>query len=229
MVHAVTLLVVLLVAAPLARYIPMPVLAAILLVVAYNMGEWHEIPKLLRLTKTDISVWLVTFSLTVFADLTLAVEVGMILAALLFIRRVSLTTTVSMVTPEYVESGRPHSLQDKRIPPYVAIFRIHGPFLFGMTDKIWNITEHLDRLPPVVIVRLRNMTAVDSTGIRALEDVADELRRSGRTLLFCGAPEQPAALLLAAEFHLHVGEENICKNIEAALKRAKELVGSRAA
>ena len=223
MLHAVTLLVVLLSAAPLARFIPMPVLAAILMVVAYNMGEWHEVPKLLRLTKTDISVWLVTFALTVFADLTLAVEVGMILAALLYIRRVSMTTTVTRVTPEYVESGRAHILQDKRIPPYVAIFRIHGPFLFGMTDKIANITEHLDDLPPIVVVRLRNMTAIDSTGIRALEDVADQLRQSGRTLLLCGAREQPAALMEAAEFHRHVGDENICPNVESALARAKEL------
>jgi SulP family sulfate permease len=229
MVHAVTLLVVLLVAAPLASYIPMSVLAAILLVVSYNMGEWHEIPKLLRLTKTDISVWLVTFGLTVFADLTLAVEVGMVLAALLFIRRVSLTTTVSMVTPEYVEAGRPHILQGKRIPPYVAIFRIHGPFLFGMTDKIDDVTDRIDGLPPVVIVRLRNMTAVDSTGIRALEDLADALRRSGRTLILCGAREQPATLMRAAELPRHVGEENICPSIDAALARAQEVGGSRAA
>jgi SulP family sulfate permease len=126
MVHAVTLLIVLLVAAPLASYIPMAVLGAILLVVSYNMGEWHEIPKLLQLTKTDISVWFVTFALTVFADLTVAVEVGMILAALLFIRRVAATTTVSEVTPDYVESGRVHILQDKVIPAYVSVFRIHG-------------------------------------------------------------------------------------------------------
>jgi SulP family sulfate permease len=229
MLHAVTLLLVLLVAAPLARFIPMPVLATILLVVAYNMGEWHEIPKLLRLTKTDISVWLVTFGLTVFADLTLAVEVGMVMAALLFIRRVSTTTTVTQVTPEYVEEGRAHSLQDKPIPPNVAVFRIHGPFLFGMTDKISVITERIDRLPPVVIVRLRNMTALDATGVRAIEDVAEELRRTGRTLVLCGAREQPAALMRAAEFHRHLGDENICPNIEAAFERARQLGDPRAA
>jgi sulfate permease, SulP family len=229
MVHALVLLLVLLIAAPLARFIPMAVLAAILLIVSYNMGEWHEIPKLLRLSKTDISVWLVTFALTVFADLTLAVEVGMVLAALLFIRRVAGTTTVSMVTPEYVESGRAHILQDKRIPPYVAVFRIHGPFLFGGTDKISVITERLRDLPPVVIVRLRNMTAIDATGIRALEDLADQLRTSGRTLLLCGALEQPAALMRAADFHRHLGERNICANIEAALVRAAEIEPAKAA
>ena len=196
--HAVTLLVILVAAAPLARFIPLAVLGAILLVVSYNMGEWHEIPKLLKLTKTDISVWLVTFALTVFADLTLAVEVGMILAALLFIRRVSVTTTVSRVTADHVEADRVHTLQDKTIPPYVTIFRIHGPFLFGMTDKIFRVTDHLDQLPRIVVVRLRNMTAIDATGLRAIEDVAERLRASGRTLLLCGAREQPLAMMQAA-------------------------------
>ena len=229
MIHALTLLVVLLAAAPLARHIPMAVLAAILLVVSWNMGEWHEIPKLLRLTKTDISVWLVTFTLTVVADLTIAVEVGMVLAALLFIRRVAVTTTVSMVTPDYVEAGRAHILQDKTIPPYVTIFRIHGPFLFGVTDKINVVTDQIATLPPIVIIRLRNMTAIDATGIRALEEVAERLRAAGRTLLLCGATPQPAALMQAAEFHQHVGDRNICANIEAALRRAEELHAQAAA
>ena len=223
MIHAITLLVVLLAAAPLASYIPMAVLAAILFVVAYNMGEWTEIPELLKLTKTDISVWIVTFALTVFADLTVAVEVGMILAAFLYIRRVSSTTTVSRVTSDYIESGRAHSLQDKNIPPYVAIFRIHGPLLFGVTDKVAVIADTIDRLPPIVIVRLRNMTALDGTGLKALEEVAARVQASGRTILFCGAREQPAAVMRQAEFHRHVGEGNICANILVALQRAAEL------
>ncbi len=123
-IHALTLLCVLLFAAPLASYIPMAALAGILMIVAYNMGEWLEIPQLLKLTKTDISVWAVTFALTVFADLTVAVEAGMILAALLFITRVANTTTVSQVTDDYIEDGRIHILQDKDIPYYATIFRI---------------------------------------------------------------------------------------------------------
>jgi sulfate permease, SulP family len=223
MVHALVLLIILVAAAPLAAFIPLPVLAAILFVVAYNMGEWHEIPKLLRLTKTDIAVWWVTFVLTVFADLTLAVEVGMILAALLFIRRVASTTTVSRVTPDYIESGRAHSLQDRLIPPYVTIFRIHGPLLFGMTDKITRMTDEIHALPPIVIVRLRNMTAIDATGIHALEDLADLLRASGRTLLLCGAREQPLSVMHAADLPARIGESNLCANIEAALVRAAEI------
>ena len=136
MIHAVTLLAIVLFAAPLARFIPLSVLAAILLVVSYNMGEWREIPELLKLSPLEIGTWLVTFSLTVFADLTVAVEAGMILAALVYIRKVTATTTVSQVTEEYLREGHVHILQHKEIPSYVTIFRIHGPFLFGATDKI---------------------------------------------------------------------------------------------
>ncbi len=222
MIHALTLLCVLLFAAPLASYIPMAALAGILMIVAYNMGEWREIPQLLKLTKTDISVWLVTFALTVFADLTVAVEAGMILAALLFITRVANTTTVSQVTDDYIEDGRIHILQDKDIPYYATIFRIHGPFLFGATDKISAITESVKTLPPVVIIRLRNMTAIDATGLFALEEVAKHLQASGRTLILCGAREQPAQLIHQAEFEEVVGRENICANVEEALRRAED-------
>ncbi len=221
MIHALTLLCILLFAAPLASYIPMATLAGILMVVSYNMGEWREIPQLLKLTKTDISVWFVTFALTVFADLTVAVEAGMILAALLFIARVSDTTTVSQVTDEYVEDGRMHVLQDKDIPYYATIFRIHGPFLFGATEKISVITEKMHELPPIVIIRLRNMTAIDATGLFALEETARHLHQAARTLILCGAREQPAQLIHRAEFEDVVGRENICANVREALARAE--------
>jgi SulP family sulfate permease len=223
MIHALTLLCILLFAAPLVSYVPMCALAGILMVVAYNMGEWREIPQLLKLTKTDISIWLVTFALTVFADLTVAVEAGMILAALLFISRVAATTTVSQVTDDYVEDGRMHILQDKDIPYYATIFRIHGPFLFGATDKISVVTENLHKLPPVVILRLRNMTALDATGLFALEEIAEQLHASKRTLILCGAREQPSQLIHQAEFAEVVGKKNICDNVQEALCRAEEV------
>jgi sulfate permease, SulP family len=222
MVHALTILAVLVWAAPLAKNIPLSVLAAILMVVAYNMGEWREIPALLKLTKSDIFVWLVTFSLTVFADLTVAVEAGMILAALLYIQKVTSTTTVSRVTPDYIKSNRAHILQDKHIPDYATVFRIHGPFLFGATDKIAEIEEQIDALPPVVLLRLRNMTAIDATGLQALEDLADAVHTSGRALILCGAREQPARVMRDAEFEQHVGVDNICPNITVALQRAAQ-------
>ena len=226
MIHALTLVCVLLFAAPLASYIPMAVLAGILMMVAYNMGEWREIPQLLRLTRTDISVWLVTFALTVFADLTVAVEAGMILAALLFIARVANTTTVAQVTDDYVEDGRVHILQDKDIPYYVTIFRIHGPFLFGATDKISTVTENLHNLPPVVVLRLRNMTAIDATGLFALEELAQQLHATKRTLILCGAREQPKQLIHQAEFEDIIGRENFCDNVQEALDRAEEVFES---
>jgi SulP family sulfate permease len=222
-IHALTLLCVLLFASRLVAYVPMAVLAGILMVVSYNMGEWREIPQLLKLTKTDISVWLVTFALTVFADLTVAVEAGMILAALLFISRVAATTTVSQVTDDYIEDGRVHILQDKDIPYYATIFRIHGPFLFGATDKISVVTENMHALPPVVILRLRNMTALDATGLFAIEEVARALQATGRTLILCGAREQPAKLLHEAEFEEVIGKNNICENVQDAVSRAQDV------
>jgi SulP family sulfate permease len=227
-IHALTLLAVILFAAPLVKNVPLAALAGILFMVAYNMGDWGEIPEILKLSKADIAVWTLTFGLTVFADLTLAVEVGMILAAFTFIRKISQTTTVSKVTDEYVEDGRVHILQDKEIPEYAAVYRIHGPFLFGVTDKLSAVTENLQELPPIVIVRLRNMTAIDATGIAALEELADKLQKSGRFMLICGARPQPAALMHEAGFERHVGAENICENITMALKRAEEIALTKA-
>lgn len=228
-IHAATLAGILLFAAPLAKFVPLAVLAAILIVVSYNMGEWGETVKLMRLTKSDIAVWLVTFLLTVMADLTVAVQFGMILAALLFIRKVAVTTTVSAVTEEYVKAGRQHILQGKEIPDYVRVFRIHGPFLFGATEKLQSILEELDTMPPVVILRLRNMTAVDATGLHEIENVAAKLHESGRTLILCGAREQPAAVMEHADFEEHIGSGNICEHIEDALARAREIRESMAA
>jgi sulfate permease, SulP family len=222
-VHALTLLVILLFAAPIAKFIPLCVLSAILLVVAYNMGEWGEIPELLKLSRLEAGTWFATFMLTVFADLTVAVEAGMIMAALIFIRKVTLTTTISPVTPEYVEEGRVHILQDKDIPDYVTIYRIHGPFLFGAADKIDELIRMIPELPPVLVLRLRNMTAIDATGIHALEHLADRVKASGRGLILCGAPEQPERLLQRAEFKDHVGRENICDNVAEALERARTI------
>jgi len=211
------------VAAPLASYIPLSTLAAVLFVVAYNMGEWREIGGIFRLDLTAISVWIVTFGLTVFADLTVAVGVGITLAALLYIHRVADTTTVSAVTEEYIRDGLPHSLQGRIIPPYVSLLRIHGPFLWGTTEKLVEETANLDVFESVVILRLRNMTAIDATGVHAIESFAKRLSESGRTLLLCGAMQQPSKLLDGSRFQERIGRENIMPNIQAALNRAKAI------
>jgi sulfate permease, SulP family len=223
LLHSLTLLAVVLFLAPLAVHVPLATLAAVLFVVAYNMSEWREIGGIWRLDSAEKSVWMITFALTVAADLTVAVEIGMALAALLYIYRVTDTTSVATVTPEYIEDGRPHALQGKHVPTYVTILRIHGPFLFGMTDKLADATADLSHFAPIVIVRLRNMTAVDATGLHALETLSDRLRRSGRTMILCGARHQPARFLQQADFVEHIGERNFLPHVEAALARAHEV------
>jgi sulfate permease, SulP family len=222
--HALTLLLVLLFAAPLARHIPLAILAGILMIVSYDMGEWREIPAVIKLGAAEAAVWFITFALTVFADLTVAVEAGMILAALLYIRRVTTTTTVARVTPDYVLRGRAHSLQLHQIPKEVAIYRIHGPFLFGATDKLLELERQVPDLPKVVILRLRNMTAIDGTGLHALEHFAAVLHDSGRTLLLCGMRDQPARMMKRADFHQHIGDENLAPTVEAAFARARAVL-----
>jgi SulP family sulfate permease len=228
MVHSLTLLIILLVAAPLASYIPLATLAAVLFVVAWNMGEWREIGGILQLGVTAISIWIVTFALTVFADLTVAVGVGMALASLVYIYRIAETTTVSVVTDDYIRDGLSHTLQGRIIPPYVTLLRIHGPFLFGTTERLVESSADLEAFESVVILRLRNVTAIDSTGIHSIETFARRLTQSGRILLLCGAMEQPSKLLQQPRFLDHVGRENIMPNIQAALDRAREIHETRA-
>lgn len=224
MTHAITLLLVIVFAAPLGAHIPLATLAGLLMVVAWDMGEWLEIPSIVKLGLAEATVWAITFALTVLADLTVAVEAGLILAALLYIRRVTATTTIAEATEDYVEEGRAHSLQLQQIPDGVVVFRIHGPFLFGSTDKLVALEERIPDLPPVVLLRLRNMTAIDATGLQAIEHFADRLKASGRTLLLCGMRDQPERMMARAEFHQHIGDENILPSIEAALQRARRLL-----
>jgi sulfate permease, SulP family len=226
-VHALTLLAVVLWAAPTAALVPMPVLAAILVMVAWNMGDWAEIPDIFRTGLTDASVWAVTFALTVFADLTQAVEVGMALAALLFIRRVATTTDVAQVTDEFVARTRPDMLQDKAIPSFVAVFRVTGPLLFGSTDKLDVVRDRLDGLPPIVILRLRYMTAIDATGLRAIEDLAGAVRSTSRVFLVSGAREQPLVLMRRSHFAQRLGAEHLCATFDDALTRAREIHAQR--
>ena len=223
MTHALTLLTILVVAAPLARFVPLATLAAVLFVVSYNMGEWREIGSILRLSATDIAVWFATLALTVFADLTVAVGVGMALAALLYIYRIAETTTVAPVTRDYLRDGQAHILQDKDIPANVTILRIHGPFLFGTTEKLAEATRHLGQFGDVVILRLRNMTALDATGIHALEGFSERLHKAGKVLLMCGARDQPSQLLARSDFLERVGPENVLPNVQVALDRAREI------
>lgn len=224
-VHAATLLVILLVAAPIAKFIPLATLSAILMVVAYRMGEWHEIPSILRLSSADRLVWAATFALTVFADLTVAIEVGMVLAALLYIHNVSSTTTVASVTEADIRDGGAHVLADKYIPSYVSVIRVHGPFLFGATEKLETASADVTKFGQVVVLKLNYMTAIDGTGIHALESLAKRLRESGRHLVVCGARPQPAELIQRSKLVKLVGQRNMQPHLDAALERAAIIYG----
>jgi SulP family sulfate permease len=224
-VHGLTLLVILLVAAPLAAYIPLATLAGILMVVAYRMGEWREIPSILRLSNADRLVWAATFALTVFADLTVAVQVGMLLAALLYIYRVSATTTVAAVTDDDIRYGDAHVLTDKYIPAYVSVIRIRGPFLFGATEKLEHATHDVNRFAQIVVLKMTYMSAIDGTGIHALETLAARLKESNRSLIVCGAPAQPADLIRRSKLTSLIGKANIQPHLDAALERAAILYG----
>ncbi len=144
----------------------------------------------------------------------------MILAGLLFIRKIAATTTVAEVSDEE-GSAENLILPERAIPEYVALFRVHGPLLFGSAEKVREITDRVEELPPVVILRLREMSAIDATGLSALEEAADLLHAHGRALILCGAREQPARLMRQAEFFRHVGRENLCANLSEALTRAE--------
>jgi SulP family sulfate permease len=224
-VHAITLLAIILAAAPLARYVPLATLAGILMVVCYRMGEWHQIAPILRLSNAERLVWVATFALTVFADLTVAVEVGMVLAALLYIHRVSATTTVASVTDDNLGDGEPRVLADKYIPSYCSVIRIRGPFLFGATEKLEHATSDTTKFGPIVVLKLTHMTAIDGTGIHALETLATRLANAGRSLVICGAQPQPADLIERSKLIKLLGRRNVQPHLDAALERAAIIQG----
>jgi SulP family sulfate permease len=225
MMVGVVLLSILLFAAPFAKYIPLCVLAAIMFVVGYNMGEWSSIPKILRLTKADIAVWLVTFVLTASGAIDNAIRFGFILAAALYIQKVSATTSVGEYK-ESVSEGVDGKITSKNALKGANIFNIQGPFLFGATHKLSQISDRLEKLPPVIILQLKDMTAIDATGIQALEVLAKRIKESNRHLILCGLTKQPEKLLRRAKFHLLIGEENYCNHLSEALSRAQQITSN---
>ncbi len=226
LVHVATLLGILLVAAPLAQFIPLPVLSGILVVVGLNMGEWRNFGRLRGWPKSDASVFLISFVLTVVADLTLAVEVGLILAAFLFIRRVSETTQITSVDERALDLAPEDSLHGKAVPKGVLVYQVAGAFLFGTADKLETALRGADRQPDVLILGMKRVMAMDATGIHALEELHAKLRRHHRWLLLAGPHTQPLMALSNAGFIDRVGQENVCENVDEALKRAQALTTS---
>ena len=220
--HAITLLLVVLLAAPLAQYIPLTVLGAVLLVVAYNMGDWQEFRVLAKHTRSDAAVFVVTFVLTVIFDLTVAVEVGMVLAAGLFIKRVTDTTQVSALD-ETGLSGQGHErVQD--VPKGVLIYRVFGALLFGAADKLDSVLRRAGAETRVVILHMAAVTALDRTALNALETLQEKLHRHNRQLILSGPHTQPYFLLEKSGFFERLGHENVAADLSSAVVRAKVLL-----
>ncbi len=224
MVHALTLLGIILAAAPLAKFIPLATLSAVLVSVAFNMGEWHNFRRLTKWPRSDTAVFLTAFALTVVVDLTVAVEIGMVLAAVLFIKRVSETTQITAVDETTETEGSHHSLVGKQIPQGVMVYRIFGSFFFGAADKLESALQRAGREPEVLILRMRKVLAMDATGLNALEDLHERLQHRGKHLILSGPHAQPLFMLDKAGFLDRLGKANVCANIDLSLARAKEIL-----
>jgi SulP family sulfate permease len=224
LVHALTLLVVLLAAAPLAADIPLPTLAAILLVVAARMGEWSEFAGLRQLARSDAVVFLTTFGLTVIFDLTVAIEVGMVLAAFLFIKRVSENTEVTrdVADRDINEDFRP--LPENEVPPGVLVYRVAGALMFGAAEKLENLLQHAHEEPRVLILRMRRVISMDATAIHSIDTIHRKLGKTGRHLVLSGTRDQPLDLLAKSGLAGRIGRANIRPDIHAALQRAREIL-----
>jgi SulP family sulfate permease len=225
MTHALVLLVIILLAAPLAKFIPLATLSAVLVVVSYNMGEWHHFTRLLKWPKSDSVVFLAAFALTVLVDLTVAVEVGMVLAAVLFIQRISENTHITAVDETTDYEGAHEALAGKDIPKGVMIYRVFGAFFFGAADKLETALKRANQQPDVLILRMRTVVIMDATGLNALEDLFEKIRRKGKHLILSAPHTQPLLVMENAGFLDRLGRENVCAHLDAALARARELLG----
>lgn len=232
MLHAVIILVFMLALAPLAKAIPLPTLAALLIMVAWSICEIDHFRALLRAPRPDVMVLLATFGLTVFTDLTIGVGVGMVLASFLFMKRMSEVSNIAGIREE-IEEGQeterpdpkdPGVVREKDVPSGVEVYEINGPFFFGVADKLKDTLRQLSRPPRVFILRMRYVPHVDATGLHALEEFHDKCRRQGTTLLLGGVHAQPLLEMTKVGILDSIGEENLFESLDGALERAREIV-----
>jgi sulfate permease, SulP family len=224
-IHALTLLVIILIAAPLAKFVPLATLSAVLVNVALHMGEWHNFTRLRKWPICDSAVFVSAFALTVVVDLTVAVEIGMVLAAILFIKRSSETTQIMAVDESTETEGSHHSLVGKEVPKGVMIYRMMGAFFFGAVDKLESALKREKAEPEVLILRMRKVVAMDATGLNALEDLYEKLHRKGKHLVLSAPHTNPMMVMEKAGFIDRLGHENVCPHIDAALARSREILG----
>ena len=229
LVHAAFLLVVLLVAAPLASGVPLASLAAVLAVVAIRMGEWEEFPLLRRKPRGDAAVFLTTFGLTVLFDLTVAVEVGMVLAAVSFIKRVADTTKIHAMTGEEAAAGGQGHEPVANVPPGVMIYRVFGALLFGSAEKLESIIRRSGGDTRVIILHMAAVTAMDATALNRVENLNAKLTRHGKHLVLSGPHTQPYFMMEKAGFFDELNRDNVCGDLESAVARARTLLATPAA
>ena len=227
MVHALTLLLITLFFGRWAALIPLATLAAILVVVSYHMSEWRTFRSELTAPKSDVAVLLTTFSLTVLVDLTVAIEVGMVLAAFLFMRRMAEVTNVSIVTRELTDGDNDedddlNSVRRREVPRGVEVFEINGPFFFGAAEQFKDTLGQIAKKPKVLIIRLRDVPAIDSTGLHALHELARSCKHDGTLLLLADVHAQPMFALVRSDMLVELGEENLFGNLDDALDRARQ-------
>ena len=209
----------------------MPALAAILVVVAYNMSEWRAFVRLLRSPKSDVAVLLVTFLLTVFIDLTVAIQVGVVLAAFLFLQRTANLTQVNQITDALAdgEEGRyedPESIARRTVPPGVEVFELYGPLFFGAVERFNDAVRRVEQQPRVLVLRMRDVHAIDASGLQSLEELRKRNLRKETVLVVSDVHSQPLDAIRRSGLADRIGRENIVTDIDAALARARALVAA---
>ena len=226
-IHAIVLLLILLFLMPLAQYIPMACLAGVLVIVSYNMSEWRTFKALLKNPKSDVTVLLITFFLTIIFDLTIAIEVGLVIACILFMRRVMETTEISVIKDEIdpndeldIAVCEEHLI----IPAGVEVYEINGPYFFGIATKFEETMAQLGDRPKVRIIRMRKVPFIDSTGIHNLTSLCKMSQKEKITIVLSGVNEKVHKTLEKSGFYELLGKQNICPNINVALDRAKEII-----
>lgn len=227
-VHAVVLLLIMLLLAPVAKLIPLSCLAGILVVVAWHMGEWHHFFALFKSNKMDIVVLLTTFTLTVFFDLILAIEIGMILSSFIFMKRMSESTSIKNASNliDSNESFGDRLFEDEltEIPEDVLLYEINGPLFFGASQKFQEVITDLNQQPKILILRMRNVPFIDATGINRLKEICRQLQLKGTTIIISGANREVKKELLKANIYVMISKYNIHDNINSALQRAKNIL-----
>ncbi|MBK5722680.1 sulfate permease [Dysgonomonas sp. Marseille-P4677] len=226
-IHAVVLLLILLLLMPLAQYIPMACLAGVLVIVAYNMSEWRTFRGLLKDQKSDVAVLLITFFLTVIFDLTIAIEVGIVLAVILFMRRINEVSTVSVIRDQLDLTDESEYTQDEEIlklPEGVEVYEIDGPFFFGIANKFEESMRIIGDKSRVRIIRMRKVPFIDSTGLNNLETLCKKSMRDGIQVILSGVRPEVRAMIRNSEIPQMIGQNNICDNINIALERSNEVL-----